>query len=228
MPSKNKLEKLIEKEKLKQQQIDKEQEDKSWEIGVNKKQLMKEKKLQEKQQECMDKNKEMKLLQQEENEQLETMKKNKIKKGKKDHDLKILEEVLKNASKKENKYKQDEIEKKQELMKKNQQEIQKKQELEEKQKQQENDYLKKNMEYNQFEMNNLVIDNSEEENFRSIDDFLNNGLGEKENISFKKFYNNELQRLKIEESELKLSQMKDKILKLWKKSTLNPSNIFKK
>ena len=171
----------------------------------------------------MNKNTELKILHEKDNDELNAIKKNKIKKEKKKHDIKVLEEVLKNTPKTKKEMKLEMMNTYEERIKK-QEQIIKKEELEEKQKKQENDYFKKNMVYNEFIENKYDINNNEEGNFRSIDDYLNNGLSEKENVVFKKFYDEEFEKLKLQEPKLKLSQMKNKILKLWKKSTLNPSN----
>ena len=224
MPSKDKLRRQKEKEEQREKEEYEKKQDEYWNEGTNKKAEKKAKLEHEKQMEKLQKAKEKKELEDADNMMFEnsTTKVKKNKKNKKD-DFSLLNEALKNAPKtkaqrdaEKKTLELEELKKKQEVLAK---EKKVKQELLEKEKKQ-NEL--KGISYTHNEIMNVQINNTlneGEEEVTGIDnilDVLSNNTTS--SMSFDDFYNQQLPILKEESPGLRLSQYKDKIFQLWKKS----------
>ena len=226
MPSKDKLRKQKEKEEQREKEEYDRQQDEYWNEGTNKKAEKKAQLDHEKQMEKLQKAKEKKELEEADNMMFENsttkVKKPKKKKG---DDLDLLNQALKNAPK--TKY-QREIEKKQKEREyqKQQEEILKikKKEQEELQEKERIENIKKGLSYSHNDIMDVQINNTlndDEECITGIDNILDNFYQNNDTMTYDEFYNEKLEALKKAFPGLRLSQYKDKILQLWKKSSYN-------
>lgn len=226
MPSKDKLRRQKEKEEQREKEEYDRQQDEYWNEGTNKKAEKKAQLDHEKQMEKLQKTKEKKELEEADNMMYENST-TKVKKGKKKKgdDLDLLNQALKNAPK--TKY-QREIEKKQQKREyqKQQEEILKikKKEQEELQEKERIENIKKGLSYSHNDIMDVQINNTlndDEECITGIDNILDNFYQNNDTMTYDEFYNEKLEALKKAFPGLRLSQYKDKILQLWKKSSYN-------
>ena len=232
MPSKDKLRKQKEKEEEKERLEKEKLLDEYWNEGTNKKAEKKAKLDNEKQMEKYQKQKEKKELEEADrimNENTSV----KIKKGKKNKggDFELLNQALKTMPKTKA---QKEMEKKQQEREyqKQQEELLKikKKEKEELQEKERKENLQKGLSYNHSDIMNIEINNTledGEEFITGIDNILDgfSNDDEKKFMTYDEFYKQQLEFLKQESPGLRLSQYKDKIFNLWKKSPYNKNNI---
>lgn len=232
MPSKDKLRKQKEKEEEKERLEKEKLLDESWNEGTNKKYEKKTKIENEKQMEKIQKQKEKKELE-EADRMMNENTSVKIKKGKKNKggDFELLNQALKTMPKTKA---QKEMEKKQQEREyqKQQEEILKikKKEREELQEKERIENLQKGLSYNHSDIMNIEINNTLEEGeeiITGIDNILDgfSNDDEKKFMTYDEFYNEKLTALKNAFPGLRLSQYKDKIFNLWKKSPYNKNNI---
>ena len=226
MPSKDKLRRQKEKEEEKEKQEQEKLLDEYWNEGTNKKAEKKAKLDHEKQMEKLQKAKEKKELEEADNMMFENsttkVKRSKKKKG---DDLDLLNQALKNAPK--SKYQQ-EIEKKQKEREyqKQQEELLKikRKQQEEQQENERQENIKKGLSYSHNDIMDVQINNTlndDEECLTGIDNILNSFSGSEEVMTYDEFYKQKLEALKLAFPGLRLSQYKDKIFQLWKKSSYN-------
>lgn len=229
MPSKNKLLKAQEKEKLKEEEENKKILDDYWSQGTNKKGDKKAQLENEKQMEKIQKAKEKQELLQADEESTSNIKVT-AKKGKKSKtdDFAMLNQSLASAPKTKKQKEQEEKIKEQLERKKHEEKIkhQKEQEL-----------LKKEEERKKASLKNINIDHQDElmnkvENklnyeieVSGIDDAIDVLENKKSTCTFNEFHKNKLESLKNLFPGLRLSQYNDKIQQLWKKSPENPKNL---
>lgn len=223
MPSKDKIRRQKEKEEEKEKLEKEKLLDEYWNEGTNKKAEKKAKLDHEKQMEKLQKAKEKKELEEADNMLFENsttkVKKPKKKKG---DDLDLLNQALKNAPKTKH---QREIEKKQEQREyqKQQEEILKikKQEQKQLQEKERQDNIEKGLSYGHNDIMNVKINNTlndDEESITGIDNILDSFSNSNDTKTYDEFYNEKLEALKKAFPGLRLSQYKDKIFQLWKKS----------
>ena len=226
MPSKDKIRRQKEKEEQREKEEYDRQQDEYWNEGTNKKAEKKAQLDHEKQMEKLQKAKEKKELEEADNMMFENST-IKVKKGKKKKgdDLDLLNQALKNAPK--TKY-QKEIEKKQEEREyqKQQEELLKikRKEQEELQEKERIENIQKGLSYNHNDIMDVQINNTlndDEECITGIDNILDSFSGNEEVMTYDEFYKQKLEALKIAFPGLRLSQYKDKIFQLWKKSSYN-------
>lgn len=231
MPSKDKLRR--QKEKEEQQQLAEKEKllDEYWNEGTNKKKEKKLKEAHDKQIEKIEKAKEKKELEEADNLMMEnTQIKIKKERKKKGGDLDLLNESLKKAPKTkaqkeaENKLLVKEYQRQQEETLR--QKKQKQKELLEKEKYENS---QKGISYSHAEIMNIEINNTldnDEEFVTGIDNILDSLSTGNENkyMTYDEFYKQQLEILKQESPGLRLSQYKDKIANLWKKSLYNKNN----
>jgi hypothetical protein len=232
MPSKDKLRRQKEKEEEKDRIEQEKLLDEYWNEGTNKKAEKKAQLENERQMEKIQRQKEKKELEEADrliNENTSI----KIKKGKKnkDGDFELLNQALKSMPKTKA---QKELERKQQAREyqKQQEELLKlkKKEREELQEKEKRENLQKGISYSHNEIMDIEINNTLEEGeeyITGIDNILDNFSNNNENkfITYDQFYNQQLEILKQETPGLRLSQYKDKIVSLWKKSPYNKNNI---
>ena len=223
MPSKDKIRRQKEKEEQREKEEYDRQQDEYWNEGTNKKAEKKAQLDHEKQMEKLQKAKEKKELEEADNMMFENST-IKVKKGKKKKgdDLDLLNQALKNAPKTKA---QREIEQKntEKINKQKQEEhlkIKKQEELEllERERQQN---LRKNISYNHEDIMNVQINNKLDENeeeITGIDNILDAFSNDNLIMTYDEFYKQKLEALKSAFPGLRLSQYKDKIFQLWKKS----------
>ena len=230
MPSKNKLIKQKEKDNLKENAEKEKLLNEYWNEGTNKRAEKRAQLENEKQIEKMQKQKEKKELEEAENLQFQNIN-NKVKKTKKKRgdDLDMLNEALKNAPKTkaqkdfEKKHQEKEIEKE-----KMEERLQKQKEEQEKLELEKQKNIQKGMVYEHENIMDNVIHNTledDEEIITGLDNILSS-FSKEESISFNKFYQQQLQVMKNEYPGLRLTQYKERIYILWKKSPLNKKNQF--
>tara|TARA_B100000963_G_scaffold346328_1_gene351420 strand:- start:76 stop:768 length:693 start_codon:yes stop_codon:yes gene_type:complete len=228
MPSKNKLNKQKEKDDLKENAEKEKLLNEYWNEGTNKRGEKRAQLENEKQMEKMQKQKEKKDLEEAENLQFQNTN-NKVKKTKKKKgdDLDMLNEALKNAPKtkaqKDFEKKQQDKEKEKEKM---EERIQKQKEEQEKLELEKQKNIQKGMVYEHENIMDNVIHNTledDEETITGLDNILKS-FSKEESISFNKFYQQQLPILKNEYPTLRLTQYKQRIYILWKKSPLNKRN----
>ncbi len=223
MPSKDKIKKQKEKEEQREKELYEKQQDEYWNEGTNKKAEKKAKVEHEKQMEKLQKAKEKKELEEADNQVSNnitiTAKKLKKKKG---DDLDLLNQALKNAPKTKA---EKEIEKNNtEKIKKQKQEellkLKKQEELEKQQKEREQ-HLKSNISYNHEDIMNIQINNKlneDEEEITGIDNILDAFSSNNTIVSYDDFSKQQMPLVKEKYPGLRLTQYKDKIYQLWKKS----------
>tara|TARA_B100000035_G_C21013316_1_gene560672 strand:- start:70 stop:768 length:699 start_codon:yes stop_codon:yes gene_type:complete len=231
MPSKKALEKALKKEKEIAELEKQKQEDASWEIGINKKGKLREEMKNEKHEQKLKRNKEMKDLLEHENETLSNIGKRPKTRRTKNDDFSLLNEALKNApktrSQKEAELKQKQREQEKFIQLKREKEKEERLERERKE-----NYLleKKGIVKDSslmLEINNNDIYEEKSVYMTGIDsalDFFDENHHTK--LSFDDFFKEKLPIIKEQIPGLRLSQYKDKILKLWKNSIENPINTF--
>lgn len=227
MPSKQqkKVDKAEQREIEKQKQLQDLKEDQQWEKGTNKRGLQKIQQQTEKQDEKMRNAKEMKELLTAEEESLGSGKKSKPR-NKKGDDFELLKTLATLPKSKAQKEKEEKLRKKEEQRKIEEQQKIEKQELIQKQEQEENKLQQKGIVTN----SDIYIpneNNNEEFSYaNSIDNALEilneNDEDPKIKDIFKEFYKTQFQLLKEENPGLRLNQYKERIYKLWKKSSENP------
>ena len=226
MPSKDKIRRQKEKEEQREKEEYDRQQDEYWNEGTNKKAEKKAQLDHEKQMEKLQKAKEKKELEEADNMMFENST-IKVKKGKKKKgdDLDLLNQALKNAPK--TKY-QKEIEKKQEEREyqKQQEELLKikRKEQEELQEKERIENIQKGLSYNHNDIMDVQINNTlndDEECITGIDNILDSFSDNNNTVTYDEFYKQKLEALKIAFPGLRLSQYKDKIFQLWKKSSYN-------
>jgi len=226
MPSKDKIRRQKEKEEQREKEEYDRQQDEYWNEGTNKKAEKKAQLDHEKQMEKLQKAKEKKELEEADNMMFENST-IKVKKGKKKKgdDLDLLNQALKNAPK--TKY-QKEIEKKQEEREyqKQQEELLKikRKEQEELQEKERIENIQKGLSYNHNDIMDVQINNTlndDEECITGIDNILDSFSDNNDTMTYDEFYKQKLEALKIAFPGLRLSQYKDKIFQLWKKSSYN-------
>tara|TARA_B100000886_G_scaffold220664_2_gene153382 strand:- start:18244 stop:18939 length:696 start_codon:yes stop_codon:yes gene_type:complete len=229
MPSKNKLLKAQEKEKLKEEEDNKKILDDYWSQGTNKKADKKAQLENEKQMEKMQKAKEKQELLKADEESTSNIKVT-AKKGKKSKtdDFAMLNQSLASAPKTKKQKEQEEKIKEQLERKKIEEKIKHQKEEEE---------LKKEEERKLASLKNINIDHQDElmnkvENklnyeieISGIDDAINVLDNKKSTCTFNEFHKNKLENLKNLFPGLRLSQYNEKIQQLWKKSPENPKNL---
>ena len=226
MPTKQqkKNDKAEQRETEKQKQKQLLEEEQSWEKGTNKRALSKIQQQNEKQEEKMRNAREMKELLAAEEQFLGPSKKSKSKKKSDDFELlKTLANIPKSKA---------QIEREEKLKKKEEQ-----RKLEEQKKLEKDELLQKQQEKERRLLQKGIVDNSDiyfpiqnnDEEFdcvSSIDnalDLLNEDEQDpKVKDIFKEFYKTQFQILKEENPGLRLNQYKERIYKLWKRSSENP------
>ena len=226
MPSKDKIRRQKEKEEQREKEEYDRQQDEYWNEGTNKKAEKKAQLDHEKQMEKLQKAKEKKELEEADNMMFENST-IKVKKGKKKKgdDLDLLNQALKNAPKTklqkeiEKKEKEREYQKQQEellkIKRKEQEELQEKERIEN---------IQKGLSYNHNDIMDVQINNTlndDEECITGIDNILDSFSDNNDTMTYDEFYKQKLEALKIAFPGLRLSQYKDKIFQLWKKSSYN-------
>ena len=228
MPSKNKLLKQQEKEQQKEREEQEKLLDLYWNEGTNKKREKKNQEDYEKQMEKMKKAKEKQELIAQDMESTKNIGKVKKTKKVKGDDLDLLNKSLASAPKTR---KQIEAEKK-ELEKLQKKERLEKERLEKQEKErlmeiEKRENEKKGINYSHLDIMDIPINNTlnndDEEIITGIDNILEtfNGKSDEKKYTFQDFYNEKLPIIKQEIPGLRLSQYRDKIMALWKKSGLN-------
>ena len=222
MPSKDKIrrqkEREEEKEKLEQEKL----LDEYWNEGTNKKAEKKAKLDHEKQMEKLQKQKEKKELEEADNIMFENstakIKKPKKKKG---DDLDLLNQALKNAPKTKHQREIEKKEKEREYQKQQEEILKiKKKEREELQEKERQENIQKGLSYNHNDIMDIQINNTlndDEECITGIDNILDS-FSDNNTVTYDEFYNEKLEALKKAFPGLRLSQYKEKIFQLWKKS----------
>ncbi len=223
MPSKDKIRRQKEKEEQREKEEYDRQQDEYWNEGTNKKAEKKAQLDHEKQMEKLQKAKEKKELEEADNMMFENST-IKVKKGKKKKgdDLDLLNQALKNAPKTklqkeiEKKEKEREYQKQQEellkIKRKEQEELQEKERIEN---------IQKGLSYNHNDIMDVQINNTlneDEECITGIDNILDSFSDNNNTVTYDEFYKQKLEALKKAFPGLRLSQYKDKIFQLWKKS----------
>lgn len=231
MPSKKEIEKALKKEKEIQALEDKMKEDASWEVGVNKREKAKTQKEIQKQEEKLLKNQKLAQLVEEEEAILKKIPRPKTTRGKKG-DFEFLNETLKNAPKTKAEKEKTQKEKEKELRK--QEDLRKQLEKQEREKQKEKeDYLlsKQNIVRQDLTIDTQNIEPMYDEDSiyatgvdNAIDAFKVTSIKQTRKNAFMNFYNKHLEDLKEKCPQLKLSQYKERIEKMWKVSNENPDN----
>ena len=103
----------------------------------------------------------------------------------------------------------------------------KKEEQEELQENERRKNLRKGISYSHNDIMNVEINNTleeDEEDITGIDNILDSFSNNDNFMSYDEFYNQKLEALKNAFPGLRLSQYKDKIFNLWKKSPYNKNN----
>ena len=225
MPSKKQKRENKAEQKLQNQLEEKkvQEEEKSWEMGTNKRSALKSQLQNEKHEEKMRLKQEKKELLAQEEELFGSGKKSKSNKSK-NGDLFLLNQALSSAPKskaqiqRENEMKAKEERKKMEEQRAIEKEEQKQRELQE-----EKEYSYKNIVKQDVFEDKLqgVIGTIDDalDILDSSDDVLNN------KDQYKEFYDKQLVLLKEENPNLRMNQYKEHIYKLWKRSSENPNNI---
>ena len=97
-------------------------------------------------------------------------------------------------------------------------------EQEEQQENERQENIKKGLSYSHNDIMDVQINNTlndDEECLTGIDNILNSFSGSEEVMTYDEFYKQKLEALKLAFPGLRLSQYKDKIFQLWKKSSYN-------
>ena len=229
MPSKKHIEKALKKEKEIQAMEVKMKEDKSWNIGLNKRSQIREEKMNIKEENKQKKKKEMKQLI--EKDEMINYPRPSTSRGKKDK-FDLLTESLANACKTKPQINQERKLLELESLKFEQLRLEKEKELEI-----EKNYKKRNIVRQKgllidIPKNNHLEPIHEEKSIYAtgIDDALeqldDDELKKSEKISYHEFYERNLPIVEMQLPNLRLSQYKDKIQKMWKISYENPNNNF--
>ena len=223
MPSKDKIKKQKEKQEQKEKELYEKQQDEYWSQGTNKKAEKKAIIEHEKQMEKLQKAKEKKELEEADNEMFTNVKINvKKSKKKKGDDLDLLNQALKNApkTKAQREIEQKNIEKINKQKQEEQLKIKKQKELEILERERQKN-LAKNISYSHEDIMNVQINNKldeDEEEVTGIDNILDVFSNNNSVMTYDEFYKQQIPLIKEKYPGLRLSQYKDKIFHLWKKS----------
>lgn len=224
MPSKKQKRENKAEQKYQNQMEEKKvhEEERSWDIGTNKRGVLKSQLQNEKHEEKMRLKQEKKEMLETEEEMLGSGKKSKSKKSKND-DLFLLNQALSNAPKtKAQLQKENEIKAKEDRKK-----IEEQRAIENEEQQQRE--LQEEKEYN---YKNIVKQDAFEDKLQgvigTIDDALDI-LDSSDDViqnknKFKQFYDKQLVILQSENPNMRMNQYKEHIYKLWKRSLENPNN----
>ena len=236
MPSKKQIEKALYKEKEILAMEEKMREDKSWNVGVNKRSKMREQKMNIKEEEKLKKKKEMKQLIEKDENEMNNYPRPSTSRGKKDK-FDLLSESLANACKTKPQIDQERKLLEKESRKFEQLRLEKEKERRiEKELEIEKNYKKKNIVRQKglidIPKNNRLEPICEEKSIYAtgIDDALelldDDELKKSEKTTYHEFYERNLPIVEMQLPNLRLSQYKDKIQKMWKISYENPNNNF--